>query len=260
MAQFYGKVKYNGRELIDYQVVNVGNNDNAIIGVGKNITREDSIGDVPLFVNTKKTLPTISITIFKCNRNGEALSITDKDCMDLTRLLYSSDNIGILEIESHNGLVFYGHFVGLGDMFRSSSLQGYVNLKFELASPYAYGSISTNSVLVRGEKTIDIYNSSTATSSIWCDIQIEIEDGDSITIENTRNSQTFTVSGLDKNRMIIVYGQEKEIVYGNDESINLLTLSNMNFKAFNMIYGLNTFKVKGNAKVNFIYQNEIAIY
>lgn len=258
MPQLYGnKARFNGR-LLDYELVSVGSSDNnRMFGLSVSVEKEDSIGDVPLFTKRKKSLQTIPIILFKCDRLGNPLPITDLELEELSRILFSKDDIGILEC---NGKVMYGHFVSDSTSWRNASNQGYIQLKYELSSPYCYSPIMVNPIKVMGNKIIELSNKSTATENIFCDIEFELLSGNYIEIINMTNGKTFKLEGLTDGEKGVIYGDSNEVVSKIDSTRNLFKLSNRGFGAMSMVYGRNVFKVIGNnVRVKFIYQCEMCL-
>lgn len=257
MPQLYGKIKFNGRLLDKYEVVSVETSSERKLGLNTSIEYEDGIGNVPLFVKRKKDIHTIPIQLSKCDNRGNLLKITDDDICELSRLLYSKDDIGILEC---NGLVYYGHFVGLGSGHYYESGVGYITLNYQLSSPYCYSSVMLDTIHVKNEKYFEIYNKSNASESIFADLEIEMVEGTSFKILNLTNGEEFSIEDIESNEQFTIYGDSREIVSKNSDK-NMFKLCNRKFKALNLVYGRNMFKIISNdCKVKMIYQNEICLY
>lgn len=259
IPQLYGKIRYNGKLLDQWEVVSVGNSDNnRKFGVSTSIEREDSVGAVPLFIKRNKELPSIDIQLFKCDNMGNGLKITDDDLFELNRILFAKDDIGILE---NNGKVYYGHFIGDSSVWMNSAKQGYITLAYELCSPYCYSPIMLNPVRISESKRIEIFNKSNASEKMYCDIEFELLDNTtSITITNLTNGQVLEINNLEVNEKATIFGDSREIISKVDNTRNLFRLSNRNFKALELVYGKNMYEIKSNsAKMKIIYQNELGL-
>lgn len=258
MAQLYGKIRYNGYLLNDYEVVSVGGDNTRKFGINVSTEYEDGIGDIQLFIKKKKERQSFEIQLFKCDKLGNPLPITDKELGELSRVLFAKNDVGILE---NNGIIYYGCFVGEGTQWRNSANHGYVTLNYELASPVCYSPIMLNPIRVQENKTIEIYNKSNASECIYCDIEFYLlGNTSSITIKNLTNGEVLEINRMELNEKGIIYGDTREIVSSIDNSRNLFELSNRKFKALELRYGRNLFKIEAtDCKVKIIYQNELTL-
>lgn len=258
MPQLNGKIRYNGHLLNDYEVVSVGGDNDRKFGLNISTEYEDSVGDVPLFIKKKKERPSFEIQLFKCDRIGNPLPISDIELSELSRMLFAKEDIGILE---NNGVVYYGCFTGESISWRNSGRQGYITLNFELASPMAYSPIMLNPIRVKESKVIEIYNKSTASENIYCDIEFCLLDNtDSLVIKNLVNGKTLEINGMEINEKGNIHSDTREIVSNIDSDRNLFHLSNRGFKALELRYGRNMFEVKSkDCKIKFIHQNELTL-
>lgn len=259
IPQLYGKIRYNGKLLDQWEVVSVGGSDNnRKFGISASIERQDSVGAVPLFIKRNKELPSIDVQLFKCDNMGNGLKITDNDLFELNRILFAKDDIGILE---NNGKIYYGHFIGDSSVWMNSAKQGYITLAYELCSPYCYSPIMLNPVRISESKRIEIFNKSNASEKMYCDIEFELLDNTtSITITNLTTGQVLEINNLEVNEKATIFGDSKEIISKVDNTRNLFKLSNRNFKALELVYGKNMYEIKSNSsKVKIIYQNELGL-
>lgn len=259
IPQLYGKIRYNGKLLDQWEVVSVGNSDNdRKFGISTSIEREDSVGVVPLFVKRNKELQSIDIQLFKCDNMGNGLKITDNDLFELNRIFFAKDDIGVLE---NNRKVYYGHFVGDSGVWMNSAKQGYITLSYELSSPYCYSPVMLNPVRVSESKRIEIFNKSNASDKTYCDIEFELlSDSTSITITNLTTGKTLEINNLEINEKATIFGDSREIISKVDNTRNLFKLSNRNFKALELVYGKNIYEIKSsNSKIKIVYQNELGL-
>lgn len=259
MPQLYGKIRYNGKLLDQWEIVSVGNGDNdRKFGISTSIEREDSVGAVPLFIKRSKELQSIDIQLFKCDYMGNGLKITEDDLFELNRILFAKDDIGVLE---NNGKVYYGHFVGDSNIWMNSAKQGYITLSYELASPYCYSPIMLNPVRISESKRIEIFNKSNASEKMYCDIEFELlNDSSSINITNLTTGQVLEINNLELNEKATIFGDSREIISKVDDTRNLFKLSSRNFKALELIYGKNIYEIKSSsAKIKIVYQNELGL-
>lgn len=259
IPQLYGKIRYNGKLLNEWEVVSVGNSDNdRKFGISTSIEREDSIGVVPLFIKRNKDLPPIDIQLFKCDYMGNGLKITEDDLFELNRILFAKDDIGVLE---NNGKVYYGHFVGDSSIWMNSAKQGYITLSYELASPYCYSPIMLNPVRISESKRLEIFNKSNASEKMYCDIEFELLDDSSfINITNLTTGEMLEINNLELKEKATILGDSREIISKVDDTRNLFKLSNRNFKSLELVYGKNIYEINSkSAKVKIVYQNELGL-
>lgn len=254
---FYGKMMLDGYLFKDYEIVSVDKSEPNKFGVSRSLELDESL-DIPLFINFKNSLQTISFDLIKVDDNRNLLKITEKDRFELQRRLFGKNGYSVLQLKEKNNLLFYGAFVGDSTETYMGGMS-YISLEFKLASPYCYSSIITDYYQVIGDKTIEIYNKSNGREELDIDLDIEMIEGNNIEIINTTNGSKVALSNMEVNEKLSVYGDTKEFLSKVDDARNLYKLSSKsNIK---LKYGRNVIKINtSKAKVKFIYQYEIQLY
>lgn len=254
MAQFYENIKINGIDLksrFSIYSVNVNQSNERVFGLDRSNETEENNSKY-LFVNNKGNLSNFPVELCKIDHNGNVLPISNIELSELARILFKE---GITTLE-HKGVMYYGSFIN-GKSWFNGGKQGYLTLEFSMVSDKAYSRIMNDSIRVIEAKTIDVYNKSTASSSVFVDLDVELLSGTSFKITNLKTGKTFELSRLDEKERFYIYGQEREIVSKVDDGKNLFKLQSGDFKAMELVYGRNTLKIEGSCKVNIIRQDEL---
>lgn len=263
--QFWGKFTFNGYNDDRYMIVNVEDGEERAFGTIKQIDESESVGFTPLYNKEKRDCPTLTIQITKIDKRGILLPFTEYDLQELNRELFASEEYGVLEVESHGGVVFYGKFLS-GSIKQNSGSQGYLTLKFRLASPYGFSSVNILSARVINTKTIDvIYNRSDIVSVIRPNIQVKLlEDTTEVEIINKTNGSRMKLVDLQKEEDLEICNDGyKEIISKVDSTRNLfMNIEDLtNFDWIEFVYGKNILEINCNGSVDVAikYQYPIAM-
>ena len=255
MPQLYGKIRINGKELSQYESVIVDSSDNdRKFGMKTKLEMEQGIGNTELFVKRSKDRDSLEITLFKCDDFGRPIPIQDNELFELNRLMYSKDGLSV--VENHD-LCYYGIF-GEGTNWRNSAKQGYVTVKFEMATPTPMSRVRQDNVHVVDEQVLELINKYNAQEIVQMDIEVEMIKGSTFTIKNKLTGDTLYISDLEVGDKFRIYGDTKEIVCFNNENKNLFKSCNRQFNVLTMRYGLNNYHIVAKeCKVKIIYQSQL---
>lgn len=261
MAQFYENLKVNGYDLkqrFNLNTVYIGNGmEDRIFGIKRTVDVDDSLKE-PIFNNTKGSRPTLTIQLCKLDSYDNVAVITEKELNEISRILFKE---GVTIVE-HKGICYYGVFTDGTSWFNNqdNNRQGYLTLTYELVSDKCYSNINSNLIRVDDSKTITVTNLSTASKTIYADFEFLLLSGNSITITNNTTEKTLTISGLQENEHVYIYGNEKEFVSKVDSSRNIFNLSSGDYDVFELLYGENIFTITcESCKANVIFQNEMCL-
>ena len=125
-------------------------------------------------------------------------------------------------------------------------------------SPFAYTFPEESTYVVNGTKQVRFYNRSSYNGLYRPNMEIIINRGDSIKIENmSDNNRIFQFTGLPSGSPLIIYVDNQNQVITNNKDLNLYPYFNMKF--FRAIRGDNILKITGNATVKFICEFPVNI-
>lgn len=244
------KIMFNGCDLKDMlglePAVITGDSD-SIFGTSRSIDAEMNRNKITSY-SIENDRPSITLELIK--RSGvNVLPITDIELDNISRILFTKD-MGILQ---DGDRLYYGWFVE-GSSFRNLAKQGYITLKFELASPYVYTSIYTDAIVVSNTKTIELQNVSTSNERLYMDIELVASAAGNVTITNLLNGNEVKVTGLLNGEHIVIDGESREIYSKTDKGKNMFTKLSYSKDFPYLEYGTNRIKVDGNCEIQFKYQ------
>lgn len=252
MSQFYENIKVNGYDLFGrfgLRTVSVEQNNESVFGLDRSVELEDGV-DNPIFVKNKGNQPSITIQLAKIDENGNVPSITDRELDEIGRILFKD---GITSVE-HKGLIYYGVFTK-GSSFFNGAMQGYLTLTFSMVCNYPYSRINVNPVLVKGDKSIEIYNKSTSKEEIYLDMTIEQLGTNPITVKNKTINDYMTFNNIELNEVINVLGESAlEVISKTNPDKNIF--NDLEFNSFiRLKYGRNVIEITGDCRVDIKYQS-----
>lgn len=130
--------------------------------------------------------------------------------------------------------------------------------KVSCDSPFAYTFPEEYTYTIAGEQTIRFYNRSSYNGYYCPKIEIELNGGNSISIQNlSDNNRTFSFQGLPSGQSLKIYIDNKNMVITNNLDMNLYQYFNMKF--MRLVRGENLLKVTGNATIKFICEFPVNI-
>lgn len=253
MAQIYDDViRFNGINLFQrygLMSVHIKQSEERIFGIKRSMEFQDGVGN-PIFIKNKDERMTFQVELCKVARD-EPTSITEEELEEIGRTLFVE---GISCMESQ-GRLYYGAFTGSESWFNSAK-QGYLNLTFEMATPYPYSRVYIDSINVDGVKEIEVYNKSSVKGNLYIDMEFKQlgESGSLIEIRNKTNGNEMIFRNIDKNEVIQVDGEdalEIRSITNKDKNI----FNDLDYNSFIKIrYGRNIIQIKGKCKMNIKYQ------
>ncbi|MEG2289627.1 MAG: phage tail family protein [Clostridium sp.] len=240
-------------------IVSVGENgNNNQFGIRQSAESQDGIGDTEIHKGTKREAPSLDITLCKLDRENNLLSFSQKEKDFICRWFFKREYKPFIS-EDNRSKVYYVIFTE-GDSFFNGLNQGYINLKMQLSSPYAYSTIIKDTWRVSNYKEIDIYNNSNIECELYPDIEIELlEDTNMVEIYNQMTGSRTILNNLQPKEYIYIYGDElRDIVSKVDEKRNLFP--NFNQQWLKLVYGRNKIIVKAKAcNIRIINQYPLAL-
>lgn len=247
--------KFDGVSSEDYgyMLVEVGDSNNEVVlGLNRDINREDSSNGLGIFKGVKDNYHNIPIQIIKYV-NGQIQVISDNDAKFLNRWLFCNT---YKPLEVDNGLVYYVLFKGMKGQYYS----GGTVLNLELESlPTSYTPIRVVTQNVIGTRTIEVSNITTINEMTPVDVYVSMIEGTSFTITNLSTGKSFSISGLQANEEFYIYGERHFIESKVDSKRNLYKLSNKVFD-LDLRYGKNKLKIDcTNATVQILFQSKMAL-
>lgn len=250
--------RFDNKDSKNYNlaIVSIGSSDNFQFGVGQSVQDTEGLGDVPIFTGIKRDCPTIPITICKMDRENNLLPFRDKELDDICRWLFKKEYKPFISYDDSK--VYYGIFTK-ADKFENGINEGYINLEFQLSSPYAYSTVINDYWIVNKQREIDIFNDSNVESMYYPDVEVELlKDCTDIEIHNMNTGDKVVFENLLHDEHLYIYGDGlRDIVSLVDENRNLFP--NFNKKFLKLRYGRNKIVVKGDCKINIKKQYPIAI-
>lgn len=125
-------------------------------------------------------------------------------------------------------------------------------------SPFAYTLPEEYEYTVNGEEQFVLFNRSSYRGFFKPYIQITINGGDEVSIENlSDNNRTFKFSSLPGGNSLEIYVDNKNQIITNNMDLNLYPYFNMKF--MRLVHGDNTLKISGNATVKFVCEFPVNI-
>lgn len=200
----------------------------------------------PQVKGVKRECPTFTFTLTKLSYGTEMpLSITDDELSWLGRLLYKLNEEISIEC---NGKLCEGYVLDSNDSWLNTYNQGYINVTFEMSSPYFYSSIISNERVVLDDYTLNVYNKSNVNEDVYPNFVINNINATEITIRNI-NGKSMTISGLKPNTVYKVYNEKRSIFNDSDFRDNVYTGFTGDW--ISLRYGKNTFKLSSNGRLEF---------
>ena len=252
--QFDGK---NSKDR-NLKIVSVGNSTKGnIFGVNQDIKEYDSGTDIPIFLNTKRKIPTIQITIMKVNKYNRAEAYRKDELREISRWLFQREYKPFISWDN-TGIVYYAIFTK-GEDFENTAKEGYINLEMRLNAPHAYSNQLIDYFRVSNEKKVEIYNNSNLEKFIYPDVEFELLNGTTrLEIINESINQRVVFNGLEPNEHIYVYNDGlKDVVSLKDNNRNIFNKFNKEW--LKLKYGRNRLKIIGDCNIKFINQYPIAL-
>lgn len=253
MAQLNSELYVNGVNVwqaYGYKSVLITASDKRLFGSERSVNVNSmSNGTLTSYI-ISKSRPKLTIELIKIDdKTRNPLPITKNDLRDLSMLLFKND---ICVLQERN-IVYYGWFIKGSNWFNAAN-QGYLVLEYELASPYCYSPVQTESFLIQDKKIFPLRNVATADEDVYSRIRvIGMADGD-VVITNATNNNTLTIKGVKKGEEIIVEGETREIYSVTNPSENMFKRLEYTKDYLFLNYGENEMLVTGNCQIEFMYQ------
>lgn len=253
MAQLNSELYVNGVNVwqaYGYKSVLITASDKRLFGSERSVNVNSmSNGTLTSYI-ISKSRPKLTIELIKIDdKTRNPLPITKNDLRDLSMLLFKND---ICVLQERN-IVYYGWFIKGSNWFNAAN-QGYLVLEYELASPYCYSPVQTESFLIQDKKIFPLRNVATADEDVYSRIRvIGMADGD-VVITNATNNNTLTIKGVKKGEEIIVEGETREIYSVTNPSENMFKRLEYTKDYLFLNYGENEMLVAGNCQIEFMYQ------
>jgi len=242
---------FANRKSIDFGIYNVGISDGLFeeqISYNKTINEKRVRGnDKPYFIDITREPKQFQLRFaFDDTFNDDLIDeILRWLNVDFYQPLFFSENID---------RVFYAMPIDNINLIHNGLKNGYVNLNMRCDSPYSYSHYKTthwydfSSNLQ--DKIIQINNKGhfSIKPEIWIN---KIGDGDIEIINYSNGLETFKLTGL-KDQEEIYVDCENEIIETNLP--NTYRYDNFNDSYLELVYGKNTLKVVGEAKIKFQYR------
>ena len=125
-------------------------------------------------------------------------------------------------------------------------------------SPFAYTFPEETTYIVDGTKQVRFYNRSSFNGLYRPNMEITINEGDSVTIQNlSDNNRIFQFTGLPNGGPLIINIDNKNQVITNNQELNLYP--NFNMKFFRAVRGDNILNITGHAKIKLICEFPVNI-
>ena len=253
MAQLNSELYVNGVNLYQaygFKSVLITANDTRFFGSERSVSVNSMSNGIPTSYTISKSRPKLTIELVKINKETRRTEkITKNDLRDLSYILFKNN---ICALQERN-IVYYGWFVKGSNWFNPAD-HGYFTLEYELASPYCYSPIQTESFLIQDKKIFPLRNVATADEDVYSRIRvIGMTDGD-VVITNATNNNTLTIKGVKKGEEIIVEGETREIYSVTNPSENMFKRLEYTKDYLFLNYGENEMLVTGNCQIEFMYQ------
>lgn len=261
MGQLKGwTITYDGicSERFGLYLCTVGDSKERAFGLRQTVETESTEGDVPIFKKLKRTLPTIELQLVKMTKDYTPLPITEDDMFQINRWLFSTSENKPLMVD-HRDIIYYGVFIE-GSSWQNGCNEGYLTLKFQMASPYGYSVLRNSDFRVKGSKTAILHSKHNVGKYNEIDVEFILDEGQtSLIIENQTTGQRMEFTNLDEScRHVYVYNEGvKHAVSKTNPSVNMIPKFNRGF--IHLTYGDNLIKITGSGRVRFISQAKVLL-
>lgn len=253
---------FNSIELssFGFQVITLGKNDtNRKIGTSRSITKTENVhGSYQIDKLTPGT-ESLSITITKVNKKGDALAITNSDIEKLNEWLFTPTTYKeLIANDEDSGIVYFGIFTNATQHYFQNGV-GYITLTFELNGSHAYSTIQEITKEVNGSTTFTINLRNNMGEQYYPDIEFNITQGDSFHIKNLTLDKTMKFSNLtNETKHGKVYGEGAMFMMSLvDDTVNLREKSNRKFLP--LCRGKNRITINGTGTFKFTIQPKVAL-
>lgn len=253
MTQFDSmSIEVDGFDLFQrfgFNSYTIKNSSDKLFGVNRSMEVEESLNGEVYLTNFNNARPTLDVELAKVDKWGNPVEIKDKDLDELARILFKNKKTNL----QCDGLIYYGAFID-GASWRNTANLGFVMLKYELLSPYAYSNIRSDEKKINGEKIIEIINKSNAEEYCYLDIEIKQLGVTPIKIVNLTTGENIIINNMDLNEEVQILSEYKEIYSTTNPSKNMYKNIQYNKHFLRMKYGKNRIKVTGNCLCYFRHQ------
>lgn len=253
MAQLNSELMINGVNVwqaYGYKSVLITASDKRLFGSERSVSVNSMSNGTLTSYTISKSRPKLTIELIKIDdKTRNPLPITKNDLRDLSMLLFKND---ICVLQERN-IVYYGWFIKGSNWFNAAN-QGYLVLEYELASPYCYSPVQTESFLIQKEKVFPLRNVGTADEPVYSRIRIVgMDDGD-VKITNRTYNNEIVVKNVQKDEEIIIEGETREIYSITNPPENMFKRFEYTKDYLFLNYGENEIFVEGNCQIEFMYQ------
>ena len=168
---------------------------------------------------------------------------------EIARIIFGK-KVSVVE---HFNYLYYGTFVD-GTNWRNYYKQGYLCLKFELLSPYAYTPIYVDKKVCKDSYKFEIMNNSNVDDYCYLDVDIKQLGTTPIKITNLSTGENIKINNIELNEEIRVLSDYKEIYSLTNVNKNMFTNIEYDKNFLRLKYGNNRMKIEGNCICTFTYQ------
>lgn len=253
MAQLNSELIINGVNIFQaygYKSVLITSDATRLFGAQRSIEVDSMSNGTLSSYKITKNRPKITIELIKMKENSRTPGmITHKDLGDLSRLLFKN-NICIIQ---ERNAVYYGWLTNGSNWFNSAN-QGYFVLEFELASPYCYSPIQTESFYVNKTKSFTLRNVATADEPVYARIKIIGRGNGHVKITNHSDNNVITVKNVKKDEEIIIEGETREIYSITDSNENMVKRLEYTKDYLILKYAENNLTVEGECLIEIMFQ------
>lgn len=240
---------YDLSQRLGFNSYTIKNSSDRLFGINRSLEVEDSLNNEVYLTRFNNTRPTLDIEMARVDNWGNPIPIKDRDLDELARILFKNKKTDL----QCDGLLYYGVFVD-GTSWRNTANLGFVMLKYELLSPYAYTNIRSDEKKVIGERIIEITNKSNIDDYCYLDVEIKQLGITPIEITNLTTGEKITINGMQLNEEVRILSEYKEIFSTTNPDKNMYANIVYDKYFIRMKYGKNRIKVTGNCLIYFRHQ------
>lgn len=254
MAQLNSELMVDGLNLYQYlgfKSVLITADESRTFGSERSVSVNARSNGIVTSYSISKSRPKLTIELVKIDKETRRpAKITYKDLSDLAMALFKNK---ICVLQERN-IVYYGWFVKGQNWFNAAD-QGYITLEYELASPYCYSPVQTESFLIQNTKRFPLRNVATADEKVYSRIRIiGMTLAGDVKITNRTNNNVITVKNVKVGEEIVIEGETREIYSITNKSENMFPRLEYTKDYLFLNYGENEIVVEGNCQIEFMYQ------
>lgn len=256
MTQFDSEIiVFNGcnlNERLGFNSYSIKNTSDKLYGITRTAETQESINGSIYVTGFKNSRATLDVELGRVDRYGNTAELTNAEMDELARILFGCDD-GILEV---GGLLYYGAFVD-GTSWRNGADHGYVCLRFEMFTPYAYSPILNSYNEIIDNEIITINNNTNVEEYTHLDVLITQQGTTPIEIRNLSTGESVKINNLELDEEIEIDSEGREIFSKTNPSKNVFKDFEYNKYFPRLKYGRNRIKVIGTCTIIFRHQEKM---